>query len=316
MTTNTVRAKTVRARTVRPRTVRARRRPTSAGWGLLAPFLVLYLLFLIGPTLYGFVISLFDVSLVRSGLSHFVGLSNYLEAVRTVAFWQSMWHTVLFTLLTTPPLVLVALGLAVLTDRLRRLRWFYRLVFFAPYVVPVAVATLIWTWLYTPQLGLYGKWLSTVGITPPNWLGDPNWAMLSVVIMTVWWTLGFNFVLYLAGLQDIPRDLYEASSVDGASPWTQLTRITVPLLRRTTILVTVLQILASLKIFDQIYLITSGSGGPNQAIRPALEYVYDLGFTDYRVGYASAASMLLFLLTLAVSLAWLLLVRRSGEEGV
>jgi multiple sugar transport system permease protein len=298
-----------------PKPLRARRRrPTSAGWGLLAPFLVLYLLFLIGPTLYGFVLSLFDASLVRSGLSGFVGLSNYLEAVRTAAFWQSMWHTVLFTIFTTPPLVLLALALAVLADRLRRMRWFYRLVFFAPYVVPVAVATLIWTWLYTPQLGLYGKWLSTVGITPPTWLGDPNWALLSIAIMTVWWTLGFNFVLYLAGLQEIPRDLYEASAVDGASPWTQLGRITVPLLRRTTILVTVLQVLASLKIFDQIFLMTSG--GPNLSTRPVLEYVYDLGFTDYRVGYASAASMLLFLLTLVVSLVWLLLIRRSDKEGV
>jgi multiple sugar transport system permease protein len=290
-----------------------RRRPTAAGWGLLTPFLVLYILFLIGPTLYGFVMSLFDTSLVRPGLSGFVGLANYAEAVRTSQFWQSMWHTVLFTLLTTPPLVLLALGLAVLTDRLKRMRWFYRLIFFAPYVVPVAVVVLVWTWLYAPQIGLYGDWLSTVGITVPSWLGDPNWAMLSVAIMTVWWTLGFNFVLYLAGLQEIPRELYEAAAVDGASPWTLLTRITVPLLRRTTILVTVLQILASLKIFDQIFLMTSG--GPNLSTRPVLEYVYDLGFTDFRVGYASAASMLLFLLTLAVSLVWLLLIRGSREEA-
>jgi multiple sugar transport system permease protein len=286
---------------------------TAAGWGLLTPFLALYILFLVGPTLYGFVMSLFDTSLVRSGLSGFVGLANYTEAVRTGQFWQSMWHTVLFTLLTTPPLVLLALGLAVLTDRLKRLRWFYRLIFFAPYVVPVTVAVLVWTWLYSPQIGLYGDWLSTVGITSPNWLGEPNWAMLSVAIMTVWWTVGFNFVLYLAGLQEIPRELYEAGAVDGASPWTLLTRITVPLLRRTTILVTVLQILASLKIFDQIFLMTEG--GPNLSTRPVLEYVYDLGFTDYRVGYASAASMLLFLLTLAVSMVWLLLIRGSREEA-
>jgi multiple sugar transport system permease protein len=315
MTTHTVPTATTAppARPVAPSGRTQRRRPTAAGWGLLTPFLVLYILFLVGPTVYGFVMSLFDASLVRPGLSRFVGLANYAEAVRTGQFWQSMWHTVLFTLLTTPPLVLLALGLAVLTDRLKRMRWFYRLVFFAPYVVPVAVVVLVWTWLYAPQIGLYGDWLSTVGITVPNWLGDPNWAMLSVAMMTVWWTLGFNFVLYLAGLQEIPRELYEAGAVDGASPWTLLTRITVPLLRRTTILVTVLQILASLKIFDQIFLMTSG--GPNLSTRPVLEYVYDLGFTDFRVGYASAASMLLFLLTLAVSLVWLLLIRGSREEA-
>jgi multiple sugar transport system permease protein len=315
MTTHTVPTATTAppARPVAPSGRTQRRRPTAAGWGLLTPFLVLYILFLVGPTVYGFVMSLFDASLVRPGLSRFVGLANYAEAVRTGQFWQSMWHTVLFTLLTTPPLVLLALGLAVLTDRLKRMRWFYRLVFFAPYVVPVAVVVLVWTWLYAPQIGLYGDWLSTVGITVPGWLGDPNWAMLSMAMMTVWWTLGFNFVLYLAGLQEIPRELYEAGAVDGASPWTLLTRITVPLLRRTTILVTVLQILASLKIFDQIFLMTSG--GPNLSTRPVLEYVYDLGFTDFRVGYASAASMLLFLLTLAVSLVWLLLIRGSREEA-
>jgi multiple sugar transport system permease protein len=315
MTTHTVPTATTAppARPVAPSGRTQRRRPTAAGWGLLTPFLVLYILFLVGPTVYGFVMSLFDASLVRPGLSRFVGLANYAEAVRTGQFWQSMWHTVLFTLITTPPLVLLALGLAVLTDRLKRMRWFYRLVFFAPYVVPVAVVVLVWTWLYAPQIGLYGDWLSTVGITVPNWLGDPNWAMLSVAMMTVWWTLGFNFVLYLAGLQEIPRELYEAGAVDGASPWTLLTRITVPLLRRTTILVTGLQILASLKIFDQIFLMTSG--GPNLSTRPVLEYVYDLGFTDFRVGYASAASMLLFLLTLAVSLVWLLLIRGSREEA-
>jgi multiple sugar transport system permease protein len=285
-----------------------------AGWGLATPFLVFYVLFLIGPTVYGIVMSFFNSSLQHSGLGGFAGPDNYTQALTSSDFWQSMWHTVLFTLMTTPPLVAIALMLAVFTDRLARGRWFYRLVFFAPYVVPSAAMALIWTWLYTPQIGLWDSWLSAVGISdPPNWLGDPSWAMASVALATVWWTLGFNFVLYLAGLQEIPRNLYEAAEVDGASRWHQLRRITIPLLKRTTALVLVLQIIASLKIFDQIFLMTAG--GPNYATRPLLEYVYDIGFTDFRTGYAAAASMLYFLVILAVSLVWFFVSRRQPKEA-
>jgi len=285
-----------------------------AGWGLTAPFLIFYVLFLIGPTVYGIVMSFFNSSLQHSGLGGFAGPDNYTQALTSSDFWQSMWHTVLFTLMTTPPLVAIALMLAVFTDRLARGRWFFRLVFFAPYVVPSAAMALIWTWLYTPQIGLWDSWLNAVGISnPPNWLGDPSWAMASVALATVWWTLGFNFVLYLAGLQEIPRNLYEAAAVDGASRWHQLRRITIPLLNRTTALVLVLQIIASLKIFDQIFLMTAG--GPNYATRPLLEYVYDIGFTDFRTGYAAAASMLYFLVILAVSLVWFFVSRRQPKEA-
>src|SRR5829696_9595282 len=136
--------------------------------------------------------------------------------------------------------------------------------------------------------------------------------MVSAVVATVWWTLGFNFVLYLAGLQEIPRELYEASAIDGAGPWQQIRLITVPLLARTTSLVVVLQVIASLKVFDQMYLMTQG--GPNYATRSLLQYVYDEGFTNFRVGYASALSMLFFLVVLAVSAAWFILVRRQEKE--
>lgn len=211
-----------------------------AGWTLLAPFLILYVGFLIGPTLYGLLMSFFDTSLVRSGLSGFAGLSNYADVFRSADFWAAMWHTALFTFLTVPPLVVLALVVAVLTNRIARAQWFFRLVFFVPYIVPITSVTMIFTWLYAAETGLLDVWISGVGLTPPDWLGDANWAMVSVAILTVWWTLGFNFVLYLAGLQDIPRDLYEAAAIDGAGPWQQIRMITIPLLQRTTILVTML----------------------------------------------------------------------------
>jgi len=279
----------------------------------MLPFLVLYLLFLIGPTVYLLVMSFFNASLVKSGLSGFAGLSNYTEALTSGDFWSSLWHTIWFTILTVPPLVVLAFVFALLADRAAHGRAFFRFAFFAPYILPSAVMALIFVWLFTPALSLFDSWLSAVGLPAPDWLGDPHWAMPSLAIATIWWTLGFNFVLYLAGLQEIPRDLYEAAAIDGASPWKQITQITVPMLGRTTTLVVVLQVIASLKVFDQPYIMTSG--GPNFATRSALEFVYDTAFTNFRVGYASAVSMLFFVVVLVVSAVWFAIIRRQ-EKGV
>jgi multiple sugar transport system permease protein len=280
--------------------------------GFLVPFLLLYVLFIIGPALYGLLMSFFNTSLVRPGLGGFAGFGNYTEALQSSDFWSSLWHTIWFTILTTPPLIVLAFVFALLADRARHGRWFFRLAFFMPYILPSAVVALIWIFLYTPGLGLLESGLGKIGITAPNWLGVPGWAMPSLAITTIWWTLGFNFVLYLAGLQEIPRDLYEASAMDGATPWQQIRRITIPLLARTTTLVVVLQVIASLKVFDQMYIMTSG--GPNFSTRSILELVYDEGFTNFRTGYAAALSMLFFIVVLAVSVIWFGLVRRQEKE--
>jgi multiple sugar transport system permease protein len=256
--------------------------------------------------------SFFNTSLVRPGLGSFAGLGNYAEALQSSDFWSSLWHTVWFTILTTVPLIVLAFVLALLADRVKTGRWFFRLAFFAPYVLPSAVVALIWMWLYTPTLGLFDTTLTKIGITPPNWLGSESFAMWSLAITTVWWTLGFNFVLYLAGLQEIPRELYEAAAIDGAGPWQQIRTITIPMLGRTTTLVAVLQVIASLKVFDQMYLMTSG--GPNFATRSILEYIYDEGFTNFRIGYAAALSTLFFIVVLAVSAGWFAIVRRQEKE--
>ena len=278
----------------------------------LTPFLVLYALFIVGPAIYGVVMSFFDTSMVSSGLGTFAGFGNYAEALTSSDFWSALWHTIWFTILTTPPLIVLALLFALLAERARRARWFFRLAFFLPYILPSAVVALIWIWMYTPALGLLTRTMTALGFAEPNWLGDPDLAMVSLAITTVWWTLGFNFVLYLAGLAEIPRDLYEASAIDGAGPWQQIRRITLPLLSRTTSLVVVLQVIASMKVFDQMYVMTQG--GPNFATRSLLEYVFDVGFTDFRTGYAAAASTLFFVVVLAVSAGWLVMTRRQEPE--
>ena len=282
-------------------------------FGLVTPFLVFYILFLVGPLIYDVVLSFFNTSLVKGGLGSFAGFGNYTELFGDHQFWSAMWHTILFTLVSTPPLVILPLFFAIVVNRIKHGQWFFRLAFFLPYILPSAAIALVWLFIYEPGYGLIAGFFNLIGVGDPGWLSDPNVALYSIVIVTVWWTIGFNFVLYLAGLQEIPRDLYEASSLDGASRWQQTWRLTIPMLGRTTTLVTVLQVIASLKVFDQIYLILQG--GPNYATRPAIEWIYDTAFTSQRVGYASAASFILFIVILIVSFVWLALVRRQ-ESGV
>ncbi|MGW4274005.1 carbohydrate ABC transporter permease [Streptomyces seoulensis] len=295
-----------------PPTDRPPRSERRAGALLTAPFLVIYLLFLIGPLLVGVVLSFFNTTTVKSGLGDFVGLANYREVITDSLFWDAMWHSVLFTLLTTPPLVILALVVAILASRMRRGRVFYRVAFFAPYVVPSSVVALIFLWMYTPQIGLLPKLFGAVGLPVPDFIGSTSGGWTAVTLMTLWWTFGFNFVLYTAGIQDVPPDVYEAAAIDGASPWQQIRHITVPLLARTTSLVLILQILASLKVFDQIYLLLAG--GPNQSTRPVIEYIYDTGFTSYRGGYGAAATMVYFVVIVAVSAAWYGLRRRRANS--
>jgi multiple sugar transport system permease protein len=311
MTTTTVTRAAPRSSDLATRDRTTRGEHNRAGWLFSAPFLAIYVLFLIGPVLIGLVVSFFNTATVRSGLGDWVGLDNYADVLTSGDFWASMWHSTLFTLLTTPLLVILPLLFAMFAARVAHNQWFFRLAFFAPYVVPSAIVCLIFAFMYTPETGLISHAFGWVGLTAPDFLGSVSGAWFSVVLLTVWWTFGFNFILYTAAIQDIPEELYEAAALDGASPLQQMWGLTVPLLRPTISLVLVLQVLASLKVFDQIYLLLQG--GPNRATRPAIEYIYDTGFTAYRGGYASAATMVYFLVLVLVAAAWALL--RRGREA-
>lgn len=281
---------------------------------MLLPFALFYLVFLVGPLVYAVVAGFFGTSLLRSGLGEFAGWSNYAAVLGDSEFWRTLGNTLWFTVLTTVPLVLLSLVLALLADRFVRGRWFFRFAFFAPFVLPSAVVSLLFMFIYADQVGLAQSVATSLGVdSPPSWLGDPDWAMVSITVATVWWTIGFNFVLYLAGLQEVPREVHEAAAVDGAGPWQRIRLVVVPMLGRTTTLVTVLQVIASLKVFDQIYMMTGG--GPDGSTRPSLQLIYDTGFVEGRVGYASTVSLLLFVVILFVSLVWFALVRRAEKEN-
>jgi multiple sugar transport system permease protein len=300
-----------------PRTAR-RFSPLNRGdgrsaWLFLTPFGIFYLAFLLGPTIFMIVTSFFNTSVVKPGLGSFAGFANYAEMLSRSDFWSSMWHTLQFTIYTVPPLVILAFVFAVLTNRVRRGQWFFRLAFFLPYILPSATISLIWVFIFTPSTGLWSLVESWFGVTPGSGvLASPNTAMIGIAIATLWWTLGFNFVLYLAGLQEIPRELYEAAAVDGATNWEQIRYITLPLLSRTTTLVILLQIIASLKIFDQVYLMTSG--GPGISTQVALGLITNTGFTDNRLGAASAASVLLFIVIIAIAVIRQLIDRSAARK--
>jgi multiple sugar transport system permease protein len=284
-----------------------------SAWLFLTPFGIFYLAFLLGPTVFMIITSFFNTSVVKSGLGSFAGFANYGEMLSRSDFWSSMWHTLQFTIYTVPPLVILAFVFAVLTNRVRRGQWFFRLAFFLPYILPSATISLIWVFIFTPSTGLWSLVESWFGVTPGSGvLASPNTAMIGIAIATLWWTLGFNFVLYLAGLQEIPRELYEAAAVDGATNWEQIRYITLPLLSRTTTLVILLQIIASLKIFDQVYLMTSG--GPGISTQVALGLITNTGFTDNRLGAASAASVLLFIVIIAIAVIRQLIDRSAARK--
>ncbi|MGW5281775.1 carbohydrate ABC transporter permease [Streptomyces collinus] len=274
------------------------------------PFLVLFALFMLWPLVQGLWMSLTDASLSAHAPS-FVGLDNFSEALGDAEMWRSLGHTVWFTVLSTVPLVAVALGMALLVHTGLPGQWVWRLAFFAPYLLPVGVVSLLWIWLYQPDLGLLNHLLDLVGIGPVSWLSDESVTMWAIVLTTLWWTVGFNFLLFLAALQAVPDHLYEAAAIDGAGAWRRLWSITLPQLRRITAVVTVLQVLALLKVFDQVYLLTKG--GPNNSTRPVVEYLYDVGFTGYRLGYASAISYVFFALVLLASAAQYAALRRREK---
>jgi multiple sugar transport system permease protein len=291
----------------------ARRGEAGPAWLFIAPFAIFFVLFLVWPVIYMVITSFFNTSIVEKGFGSFAGFANYAETLGQPLFWAALWHTVYFTVLTTIPLVILSFVLAVLANRVARAQWFFRLAFFVPFVLPSAAISLIWVAIYSPTTGLWNSIEAALGVAKPSpVLATPNLVLIGIAITTVWWTIGFNFVLYLAGLQDIPRELYEAASVDGASQWQQIRSISIPLLNRTTTVVVLLQIIASLKIFDQVYLMSQG--GPGTSSQVVLTLVADTAFTNYRVGAGSAASVLLLIVILLVTVGRQLFERRQQRK--
>jgi len=288
----------------------AARQPDPRRWlaavPFLAPFALFYLVFLVYPLGRGVWISLHDWELVGARRS-FVGLDNYRLLLSDALFWTAVRNTVLFVVLTVPSMTALALGLALAVNKPTRLHGALRGVFFASSVFSVSLVTLIWQMVLNGDRGLAAHLFQDLGLRPIAFLGDAFWAMPSLVMATLWWGVGLPLALFLASLQQIPPELYEAAELDHASRWTVLRRITLPAIRRTTLLVVVLQLVAQFQMFGQSELMTKG--GPADSTLSIVQYIYQTGFRDWQIGSAAAAAVVLFCLMVGFSMLQLWLGR-------
>ena len=285
---------------------------TIAGYLCISAFLILYLVFTIWPLIDGFLISFTEWNIL--GPRVFVGLSNYIEMLQSELFWSSLWHTTIFVLLSVPAIMIGGFLLALLVDHKNlKCNTFFRVTFFSPQVLSVAIVSYIWVVVLEPYTGLLNNFLGTVGIMGDEifWLRDRSLVWFSLVMITFWWTVGFNMILYLAAMQDIPDSYYESAEIDGASYFQKTRYITIPYLKRTHILLLFLQLVASFRVFGQVFLVTGG--GPAGATRTYIQYIFETAFQRFLLGPGSAASIILFLIILLVSLFQLRILKASPD---
>ncbi len=277
---------------------------------LVAPFLIVFLVFFFYPTLKMFQLSLTDAPLIGEG--NWVGFDNYVRLLSDRLFKTSLWNNIYFVLLTVVPTTLIALGIALMINRLTgRLQALIMVLFFLPYVLPVSVVTQVWMWMLDLQFGVLQPLISLLAGKPIAVFKNPDWVMPMIALITIWWTTGFNVLLFIAGLRNIPSELYEAAALDGATTRQQFFRVTWPLLWPVTALVLTLQLILQLKLFDQVYL--TSNGGPFNSSYVLLMQVYREAFQLNHGGYSSAVASVLFIVIVVVSVLQFQLLRIGGR---
>jgi multiple sugar transport system permease protein len=268
-----------------------------------APGLILFVTFTLYAIIVSLWISLHDWDLIEPDRP-FIGLDNYREVLGDGAFWAAIWHTVYFTVGSVLPAMAIGLGLALLLNTQMRALGLFRAMYYLPAITPLVIAAIIWKWVYNADYGLANYYLLRLGVIddPVNWLGSRGLAMPAVIVMGIWISVGFNMIVYLAGLQAIPNELYEAADVDGASAWQRFRRITFPLVAPTTFFLLIVQTIWGMQAFDQIFVMTNGGPpGPGGATTTVVYYLWQQGFRFFRMGYASAMAYVLFALLFVVS---------------
>ncbi|NEI73607.1 ABC transporter permease subunit [Rhizobium lusitanum] len=275
----------------------------------LAPALIGFCAFTLYPAVASFVLSFTNWNLNTA--PKWAGLSNYERLLNDATAIKVFWNTVYFTVVTVPVLLVIPLLLAIaLNQNLRGLR-FFRVAYFLPVISSMVAMSMVWQWMYNADFGLINWFLSLLGIQGPKWITNENWAMPAVMITSVWKNIGFNMMLFLAGLQGISTSYYEAAELDGANSVQKLWYITLPSLRPTTLFVTVITIINSFQVFDQVMVMTGG--GPNRASSVLVHYIYQNGFQFYKMGYASALGWALTLLVLVLTLIQFRLNKSQGD---
>lgn len=277
------------------------RRETLAGLLFVSPMLIGVFVLTLIPILATFVLSFADWNFV-AGLHGFkwIGWQNFEKLFHDATFVKSLRNNVVF-LLTVPIYMAVSLVLAILIDKHVYMKGFFKVAYFMPYISSIVAVAVVWRVLFHPSLGPINHFLMWLGVAdPPKWIADPNYALISVMMISIWTSIGFNMVIYLAGLQSIPRDLYEAAAIDGATGWVRFFRITLPLLSPTSFFLLVTGVISTFKVFDLIAVLTQG--GPMGSTSMLVWYLYESAFVNLKIGYASSMAAVLFVCVLAITL--------------
>lgn len=287
----------------------------------LLPALVLLLMFRLLPILMSFGLSFFDLDIKGNGV--FIGLANYAEILKDQVFWQSMLNTMWLILFVVPMSIVFPLFFAVMLNQIKWLKSFFRIIYFMPFVTSLVAVSIVWKIIFSEQAGLANNFLEWIGLEPqlwlaepkgiftilfssfgieiPAWMGGPSLALFSIIIMTVWKGLGYNTIIYLAGLQNISKAYYEAAEIDGATKSKQFWKITIPLISPTTFYVLLMTTIVSFQAFAQVYLMTD-KGGPLNTTKLIVYYIYEKGFDLLDMDYASAVALVLFVIILGLTL--------------
>ncbi|MCJ8014157.1 sugar ABC transporter permease [Paenibacillus sp. KQZ6P-2] len=267
----------------------------------LLPFVVIYVLFTIWPMIKGVEMTFYKWTLIKK--MSYVGWDNYNRMLHDREVWEAIWHSTFFVILTTPTMIVLAIVLALIANRKSRLQKLYRTVFFIPSVLSVAVASFLGLFIFQPYMGFVNTFLHWIHLLPESseifWLTETGLSWVAVAVITLWWTVGFNFILYLSAMQEIPDEINEAARLDGANNWNIFWNITFPHLSPITKTITMLQIISSFKVFMQIYIITGG--GPLDKTRPIIQLIYQTGFRKNDLGYAATMSYVVFVILLVLS---------------
>lgn len=291
-------------------------KPSVAGWTFAAPALLVITVFFFLPVVAALALSVtdFDIyALADIDNLRFVAFDNYIGLLHNPLFWKTLVNTLYFVVVGVPLSIAVSLGSALLLQsKLGRFKGFFRTAFFAPVVTTVVAVAVIWRYLFHTRYGLVNWGLSLAGIDPVDWLGDPHWAMPTIILFAVWKNFGYNMIIFLAGLQSIPEDLYEAARIDGAGVWKQFRHVTLPMLGPVLLLVGILTMSGYFQLFAEPYVMTQG--GPLESTKSVLYLMYEEGFKWWNLGNASAVAFLLFVLMAVVTSGLLWFARKKGAE--
>jgi multiple sugar transport system permease protein len=282
-------------------------REARAAYLFMLPSLMILAVFVFWPIIQAFLLSFYHWSF-GSSVQEWAGLDNYQRLIPDARVANAFRNTLYYTVITVPVGMVVALGLALALNEKLPARGLLRAAFFLPVIGSFAIIAIIWSFLFDPDIGLLAYWLKVAGLPVTGWLRDPDWAMPVVILVSIWKNLGFNMVIFLAGLQGIPETLYEAARVDGASAWQRFWKITLPMLRPTTLFVLVISVIGAFQVFDPVYVLTPG-GGPLHSTETVVSYIYHQGIELIDISYASTIGVVLFVIVFVLTLFQLRILR-------